>query len=87
MEEELIKLKNMIDEDSYPYFDDEYLLSRLRSSASIKGLARELCIVKSGIEGIKLGDVEIPSPRNHFLMLASQYRTNQSGVLVRADGR
>ena len=48
-------------------------------------LAKELCIIKAGIEEIKLGDIIIPSPRDYFLMLASGYRRNYTGVVVRAD--
>ena len=87
---DLEKLKQMIDEENYPYFTDEYLQNRLNEigveyGRTLNGLARELCIVKAGIEEIKLGDVIIPSPKDYFLMLASRYRTNQTGVVVRAD--
>lgn len=82
---ELEKLKQLIDEYNYPYFEDTYLLERLDESSNIKSLARELCIMKSGIQEIKLGDITIPSPKNHFLMLASKYRTNLTGVVTRAD--
>lgn len=81
----LEKLEQMIDEENYPYFDVEYLLSRLEETEDITALARELCIQKAGIEEIKLGDITIPSPRKHFLMLASKYRANQTGTVVRAD--
>ena len=87
---DLEKLKIMIDEENYPYFEDEYLEMRIKEigteyGRTLKGLARELCIIKAGIEEIKLGDITIPSPRDYFLMLASGYRTNQTGVVVRAD--
>ncbi|NBI08275.1 hypothetical protein [Senegalia massiliensis] len=82
---ELEKLKELIDEYNYPYFEDTYLLERLNKSSNMKSLARELCIMKSGIQEIKLGDITIPSPKNHFLMLASKYRTNLTGVVTRAD--
>lgn len=82
---ELEKLKELIDEYNYPYFDDTYLLERLDESSNMKSIARELCIMKSGIQEIKLGDITIPSPKNHFLMLASKYRTNLTGVVTRAD--
>lgn len=88
----LEKLKEMIDEENYPYFDDEYLQARIDQIGQVEGItlesiARDLCLIKAGIEEIKLGDITIPSPRNHFLMLASGYRTNQTGVVVRVDGR
>lgn len=87
---DLERLKIMIDEENYPYFSDEYLQARIDEigteyGRTLKSLARELCIVKAGIEEIKLGDIMIPSPRDYFLMLASGYRTNQTGVVVRAD--
>jgi hypothetical protein len=85
----LEKLKQMIDEENYPYFDDMYLQARIEEmgeNVDLKLLARELCLQKAGIEEIKLGDITIPSPRNHFLMLASKYRSNMTGVTVRADG-
>lgn len=92
LEDKLTKLKDMIDEENYPYFTDEYLQSRISGidtehGVTLKSIAKDLCLIKSGIEGVKLGDVEIPSPRNHFLMLASGYRKNHTGVVVRVDGR
>ena len=87
---DLEKLKHMIDEENYPYFDDEYLKNRLdrigiEYGLTLESLARELCIIKAGIEEIKLGDIIIPSPKDYFLMLASGYRINHTGVVVRAD--
>ena len=87
---DLEKLKQMIDEENYPYFDDEYLLARLEQiekeeGITLESIARDLCLIKAGIEEIKLGDITIPSPRKHFLMLASKYRANQTGTVVRAD--
>lgn len=85
-------LKGLIDEENYPYFEDEYLQSRLNQigieyGITLKSIARDLCLVKSGIEEIKLGDITIPSPRKHFLLLSSGYRKNNTGVVVRVDGR
>lgn len=87
---ELEKLKGLIDEENYPYFDDGYLQARIDQIDQVEGItlesiARDLCLIKAGIEEIKLGDITIPSPRNHFLMLASKYRSNMTGVTVRAD--
>jgi len=88
---DLIKLKSLIDEENYPYFTDEYLQSRLDSieveGVTFESLVRELCLTKSNIEEIKLGDIIIPSPRKYFLMIASRYRDNRTGVVVRADER
>lgn len=89
---DLEKLKQMIDEESYPYFDDEYLQSRIAEidigyGVTFNSIAKELCLIKSGIEEIKLGDIIIPSPRNHFLRLASSFRRNMTGTVVRADER
>ena len=83
----LERLKKMIDEKNYPYFDDDYLQERLFEigSAPLEPLARELCLSKAGIEEIRLGDITIPSPRMHFLMLAARYRQNRTGVVNRAD--
>lgn len=85
--ENLERLKNLIDEENYPYFDDGYLLEKLDTDITIEKLARDLCLIKAGIEEIKLGDITIPSPKNHFLMLASGYRKNHTGVVIRADER
>ncbi len=85
---ELERLKQLIDEANYPYFDDLYLQSRIEEEGEtldLRQLARELCLIKAGIEEIKLGDITIPSPRRHFLMLAQRYRSNLTGVVVRAD--
>lgn len=86
----LIDLRDKLEEDEYPYFTDQYLASRLEEVGdedSYRALIRELLLKKSNIPGIKLGDVEIPSPKNHFLTLAFQYRKNMTGTVVRADGR
>jgi len=87
----LEKLRKMIDEDNYPYFEDDYLWERIDEIGTKKGItlesiAKGLCIQKAGIEEIKLGDIIIPSPRKHFMMLASRYRGNRTGSVVRADG-
>lgn len=85
---ELEKLKSLIDEENYPYFTDEYLSNELnKAGVTIESLARDLCLIKAGIEEIKLGDITIPSPKNYFLMLASKYRNNHTGVVIRADER
>lgn len=79
----------MIDEENYPYFDDEYLQSRIdeigADGVTLESIAKDLCLIKSSIEELKLGDVTIPSPRKHFLMLANQFRKNLTGTMVRAD--
>ena len=84
---QLEQLKQLIDEDNYPYFEDAYLQSRIDniSNANLLPLARELCIAKSSIEQIKLGDITIPSPKQYFLSLAHKFRTNHTGVVKRAD--
>lgn len=83
---ELEKLKGLIDEEGYPYFSDAELTNRLAGAEGLYSLAQELCLVKAGIEEMRLGDVVIPSPRRHFLMLAARYRGNHTGTVVRADG-
>lgn len=88
--DKLEKLKEMIDEENYPYFDDEYLQARIDQIGQVEGItlesiARDLCLIKAGIEEIKLGDITIPSPRKHFLMLANKHRANMTGVTVRVD--
>lgn len=85
-------LKSMIDEENYPYFEEEYLESRIAQidmleDITIESIARELCLLKSGIEELKIGDFIIPSPRKHFLVLANKYRNNHTGVVIRIDGR
>ena len=88
---DLEKLKAMIDEENYPYFTDEYLQSRVNQigveyGITLESIARDLCLMKAGIEEIKLGDITIPSPKGHFMMLAQKYRSNLTGVVVRAEG-
>ena len=83
---DLERLKELIDEANYPYFTDAELQERLSDADDLYELARELCLIKAGIEEVRLGDVVIPSPRRHFLMLAAKYRGNYGGVVVRADG-
>lgn len=86
--DKLTQLKEMIDERNYPYFDEPYLIMRVnevKNDAELRALAKELCLMKAGIEEIKLGDITIPSPRKYFLTLANKYRANMTGVTVRAD--
>lgn len=89
---DLEKLKAMIDEENYPYFTDVYLQSRIdqigvEHGITLESIARDLCLIKAGIEEMKLGDITIPSPRKHFLMLSSGLRNNMTGTVVRADAR
>lgn len=84
----LERLKRLIDEANYPYFSDAELQARIDEQGEgidLNSLAYELCLVKAGIEEIKLGDVLIPNPRKHFLSLASKYRSSRTGVVTRAD--
>ena len=74
--EELKKLKDMIDEEYYPYFTDEYLTDRIAEGNPIEELAKELIVRKAGIEELKLGDITIPSPRSHFMQLLKLGRKN-----------
>lgn len=87
----LIKLKELIDENNYPYFTDTYLLELLDKGGEVEDIAKDLLMIKAGIPEIKLGDVVIPSPRNHFLLLArglrgGSRRKGGSRVMVREDG-
>lgn len=92
---DLDELKILLNEEDYPYFTDTYLESRIEDSTSDRSLVRELLITKSTLPAIKLGDVEISSPKDYFLMRAMEYRgsgslTNRSNgtrIVVRADGR
>jgi hypothetical protein len=81
----LARIKMLIDEENYPYFEDAELQARIEEKTDLCSLARELCLIKAGIEEMKLGDVIIPSPKNHFLMLARKYRQNQNKAAVRVD--
>ena len=93
--EDFILLKELIDEDNYPYFTDTYLQQMVNKigierGVTIESIAYDLIMMKSGIPEIKLGDVTIPSPRDHFLMLArnlrgSNRRAGSSRNMVRAD--
>lgn len=86
MDERLVQLKQLIDEENFPYFTDEFLTGKLsQADIDLRPLARELCIIKSGIPEIQLGDIIIPSPREHFMILSQTYRGNGSRVVVRAD--
>lgn len=87
---DLMDLRDKLEEDAYPFFTDQYLAGRLEGiedDESYRELVRELLLKKSNIPGIKLGDVEIPSPKNHFQTLAFQYRKSMTGTVVRADDR
>lgn len=86
--EDIEKLREMIDERNYPYFEDAELIGKLKNiddNFTINDLAKELCLEKAGIQEMRLGDVTIPSPRDYFLNLASKYRKSYTGVVKRAD--
>jgi hypothetical protein len=54
----LERLKSLIDENNFPYFDDTYLQLRIDEAGEppdLYALAKELCIIKAGIEEMKLG--------------------------------
>lgn len=83
----LEKLKDLLEENNYPYFEDGYLQGKLDllEDGDYNSLVRELLIIKSGIPEITLGDITIPSPKEYMLILASKYRTNRTGMVVRYD--
>ncbi len=87
---DLADLKLMIDEANYPYFEDDALEAEIDKIGTVAGvtlqsIARDLCFIKAGIQKVRLGDISIPAPREHFLMLSRKYRTNQTGRVARAD--
>lgn len=83
-------LKDMIDEAGYPTYEDEYLLSLISAeNANILDIAKTLLIKKAAIPDIKLGDVEIKSPRAHYMLLLSQLRRkviDENGNIVTRAG-
>lgn len=83
--EKLEKLKAMIDEENYPYFNDDHLEREIATGEELRTIARRLCLTKANIPGIKLGDVEIPSPSDYFLGLADSYRKSATGTVRRYD--
>ena len=83
--DKLAKLKTMIDEENYPFFTTTYLTTRLEEGTDINLLPRELCFIKAGIPGVKIGDIDIPGPKDHFLTLAKRYRVSATGTARRAD--
>ena len=100
LDEKLGILKNLIDEQTYPTYTDDELINLIEGEDDILLLAKTLLIKKAAIPDIKLGDIEIKSPRAHYTMLLSQLRRktydadgniiNRPGtfrVMVRADGQ
>lgn len=67
-------LKKLIHEGSYPFFTDSYLIEQIETGEDLINIAIRLCLEKSGIEEMKLGDVTIKSPRQHFLNVISELR-------------
>lgn len=99
-EEKLQTLKTLIDEWGHPTFTDTYLASLIQQDGDILALARTLLMKKASIPDIKLGDVTIKSPKEHYIMLMSQLRrktydefgnviTRKGSfrTMVRADGQ
>ena len=73
-EEKLNKLKILIDEGSYPFYEDDYLLSLIETNEDIYSIARTLCFQKASVPEIKLGDVTIKPPKDYFYNLAASFR-------------
>lgn len=89
-EEKLILLKELIDEQNYPMFEDQYLRFALESEPDVLALARSLLIKKSSLPDIKLGDVTIKNPKDHFILLISQLRRkmyDEHGNIVARSGK
>lgn len=83
----LEQLKFNLREKASPYFEDEelnYLLEK--NNNDINKATYEGLIIKSEDDSIALpGGLNVPSNRNYWLSLASQYRGNITGVMKRAD--
>lgn len=63
----LERLKSLIDENNFPYFDDTYLQMRIDEAGEppdLYALAKELCIIKAGIEEMKLGGHHNTKPQH-----------------------
>ncbi|MGO3751208.1 MAG: hypothetical protein ACTJGH_00405 [Peptoniphilaceae bacterium] len=73
-DEKLSKLKTLINEGSYPFFEDSYLLSLIETQEDLFSIARRLAFQKASIPEIKLGDVTIKPPKTYFYQIASSFR-------------
>lgn len=85
------ELKEILDEAQYPYYTDEELEKKLvlinANTNKRHKIIRDMLLAKASIPAIKLGDVEIPSPANYFIIKSQNYRKSMTGTAVRADGR
>ena len=81
------KLKILLLEDKYPYFDEDTLVEFLmENNNDVYKTASELCYLKAdGDTSVKVGPIEIESPGSAFwVQLAVQYlekskKLNESG--------
>lgn len=84
----LDKLKMILDEENFPFFEEEYLEERveeINSGASEKEVVSLLLEIKSGIPEFEVCGMKIPSPENYFLRRLKRYRTNYTGYIDRED--
>lgn len=100
-EEKLKLLKNLINEDSYPFFEDSYLLELIENEKDLFIIARNLAFQKASVPEVRLGDITIKPPKDYFYQIAASFRNkyldeetgeiktrSSSGkVVVRYDGR
>lgn len=74
--DQIEKLKILLLEDKYPYFDEDTLVEFLmENNNDVYKTASELCYLKAdGDTSVKVGPIEIESPGSAFwVQLASQY--------------
>lgn len=85
--DQIEKLKILLLEDKYPYFDEDTLVEFLmENNNDVYKTASELCYLKAdGDTSVKVGPIEIESPGSAFwVQLAVQYlekskKLNESG--------
>lgn len=86
----LEKLKDILDEENYPFFEDEYLLKKVEeyNQATEEERTKIILILletKSGIPEFEVCGMKIPAPTDYFLRKMRSYRKNMTGYVVRED--
>lgn len=81
-EEILYKLKNMVREDTVPYFtDSEIEMYYNECDKDLNATAYRLLIVKSENTTLQVSGLTTGDSSRYFRRLALQYKPNNSGIL------
>ena len=78
-------LRFNMQEDQFPYFDEDACQALLDQFGTVKKASYEGCMIKAQDDSVKLGPINTTSNEKYWLRRARMFRANATGTMKRAD--